>query len=123
MLLTRIQALPRRILTAAKQKARTHEVDPRTFVALYVLSAIPFYTGIYFILRGSGVFDIGFRDLLSFDLHRVHLSGSTVALGFLLNRLGWALPYLYVEVRGRNLGWYVHAAVWLWISLSIWTIW
>jgi hypothetical protein len=108
-----------RLLATAHRKAVDHHVNPRVFVALYLGSAVPFYLGIYLMLLGSGLFSVSWRNLLSFNLQQVHLSGGTVILGLLINRIAWALPYLYVELRGQGLAWYIHVGVWLWIVLSV----
>ena len=112
-----------RLLAIARRKAIRHHVNPRVFVALYFGSAIPFYVGIYLMLLGSGLLSISWRGLLSFKLQQVHLSGGTVLLGLLINRFAWAIPYLYVEFCGRGLAWYIHVGVWLWIVLSVISIW
>jgi hypothetical protein len=96
-------------------RAEAYGVDARILVALYVASAIPFYAGILLMISGSGLGSLGFRELLSFEYRQLDFSSHAVVAGLVLNRLAWAMPYLYIELRGRRLRWYFHAGVWFWI--------
>lgn len=83
---------------------------------------IPFYAGIALILYGSGIGTLRLGDLLRFDSSHLDLGNGTVIAGVLLNRLAWALPYLYIACFGRGLRWYVYGGLWLWISLTAFSL-
>ncbi len=100
-------------------RAKSHNVNPMTFIIIYLFSFLPYYFGIYLMLRGSGIFSIGLGDLIRFDFSELSFTNSSLIWGLLINRLAWASPYLYIEVVGKNLRWYVHLGIWVWISGSI----
>ncbi len=103
-----------------RKKAVIYGVKTKVFVFLYLISFIPYYLGIYLILKGAGVLDISFAQLIQFDLKEIELKGSLIVWGFLINRISWALPYLYIQIKGRKkLPWYIHGLIWLWIILSV----
>jgi hypothetical protein len=118
-----VAARASRFVAWATATAETHHVSPRVLIALYVFSVIPFYLGIFLILWGSGIGMLSIRGLLSLKLHDLDFGSRAAIAGLIVNRLAWALPYLYIEAFGRNLRWYFHAGVWLWISLATVSIW
>ena len=107
-----------RVVAWGQGKAEAYGVNPRVLIGLYVFSVIPFYTGIFMMVSGSGIGLLTLRGLLRFNYHDLDFGSRTAVAGLLLNRLAWALPYLYVELFGRRLKWYFHAGIWLWISLA-----
>jgi len=101
------------------QRAEKYNVSPVVFLALYFFSFLPYYLGVYLILRGSGFFLVNAGDLIRFNFSGIDLNNALVIGGFCLNRLSWALPYLYIEIVGKGLRWYIHLGIWIWISGSM----
>jgi hypothetical protein len=107
------------VLSWVRARAERHGVNPRVLVMLYVLSIVPFYVGIALMLWGSGVTSLSWASVRGFDLGHLELGSRMVVAGLLINRLAWAMPYLYIEMYGTNLKWYVHVGIWAWISAAI----
>jgi len=80
------------------EKAQKHGVKPKIFIIIFLLSFIPYYGGIIIASKG----------LIAGDIR-------LTILGLLTNRVAWASPYLYVEIWGKNLRWYIHFLVWVYI--------
>lgn len=108
-----------RQLQRLNQKALRYQVNPFVFILLYVVSFIPYYLGVYLMIRGSGLLSIDWRDLIHFKFSQIDSNNNLVLWGFLVNRLGWTLPYLYIEIKGRGLRWYVHLALVVWLLSSV----
>lgn len=107
------------VYSRLRQRALRHNVNPTIFIVIYIASFLPYYLGIYLVLRGSGILSIGFWDLISFDFSGLTFRNPWIIWGLLINRLAWAIPYLYLEIAGRGLRWYLHCAIWMWISGSL----
>jgi len=101
------------------QRAEKYNVSPFVFLILYFSSLLPYYLGIYFILRGSGLLSVNLSDLIHFDFSGLDINNTLAVGGLCINRLAWALPYLYIEMVGKGLHWYIHLGIWAWISGSI----
>jgi hypothetical protein len=112
-------ALPKRTVSNVQRKALEYQVNPRIFWSLYAVSFLPFHAGIYLMLSGSGIVCFNLHSFLHFDFQHIDITRRQVILGLLVNRFGWLLPYLYVEIFGRKLPWYFHAAIWFWIVISV----
>lgn len=112
-----------RFVAWATRTAEAHHVNPRVLIGLYAFSVIPFYAGIFLILWGSGIGMLSFRGLLQLKLHDLDFGSRAAIAGLIVNRLAWALPYLYIEIFGRNLRWYFHLGIWLWIAMATVNIW
>ncbi len=108
-----------RILEKLNEKASYYQISPRVFIGLYFFSFVPFYLGIYLILLGLGIKVDSIIDLVAKRNFQINFSNSLIIWGALINRLAWALPYLYIQFFGRNLKWYYHALIWLWIGFSV----
>lgn len=80
------------------QATAVYGVNPAVFVGLYLFSFLPFYYGVFRILRGAK-----------------RRSLNEAASGFAVNRFAWALPYLYVLVFGKNLPTLVTVLVLVWV--------
>lgn len=101
------------------QKARQHNVNPVIFISIYLSSLIPYYFGVYLMLKGSGILNMGLKDFVHFVPGKnPNFNINLIFLGFLINRLGWAIPFLYIEFWGKGLRWYIHLGIWVWILLS-----
>lgn len=107
------------VLSWVRARAERHGVNPRLLVMLYVLSIVPFYVGIALMLWGSGVTSLSWASVRGFDFGHIELGSRMVVAGLLINRLGWAMPLVYIEIFGTNLKWYVHVGIWAWISAAI----
>jgi len=101
------------------QRARQHNVNPTLFIVIYLFSFLPYYFGIYLMLKASGLLAVSWGDLVRFEFGGLCPDNALMIGGLCLNRLAWAMPYLYIEVVGKGLRWYVHLAIWTWISGSI----
>ena len=101
------------------QRAQKYNVKPIVFLILYLCSFLLYYFGVYLILKGSGLFSVRLSDLMRFDFSGLGINNTLVIWGLCVNRLAWALPYLYVEIMGKGLRWYIHLGVWIWIGGSI----
>jgi len=77
-------------------------VNPLIFIGLFLFSYIPFYIGVFQILRGLKRHDV----LL-------------VVRGTVVNRLAWGLPYYYVLFFGHDLPWAITALVIIWPLLTL----
>jgi len=99
-------------------KALKHNVNPLVFILLYALSFLPYYVGVYLMLRGV-LSSVSWGNLFDFDFGQLTWGSPFVIWGLLVNRLGWALPYLYVQVMGRGLRWYVHTMIAFWLLGSV----
>ena len=100
-------------------KAQKYNVNITVFIVIYIFSLFPYYLGVYLVLRGSGVFSIRFGDLTHFDFSGLSHNNNLIIWGLLINRLAWALPYLYVLLVGKGVRWYIHIGIWIWIGGSI----
>lgn len=94
-------------------------VCPRVFLALYLLSFLPYHAGLYLVVTGSGAIQYDPATALAFDWRNADFGCPAVVWGFALNRLGWLLPYLYLEWCGRNLPWWLHGLVVLWFTVTL----
>lgn len=77
-------------------------VNPLIFIALYLFSFVPFYWGVFYILKG---------------LKRHHVE--TVVKGVAVNRLAWGLPYLYVLFLGHDLPRIIIVGLVVWAIVGI----
>lgn len=107
------------IFEKLNKRANYHQINSLIFIGLYIFSFIPFYLGIYLILLGLGIGVDSISDLLNRNDLKINLNSILVIWGVLINRLAWALPYLYIEFFGKNLKWYYHILIWLWVIISI----
>lgn len=89
-----------------KQNAMKYNVNPKFFVRIYCFSFLPYYAGVVMMLIGSGVLNISLMELWRFRVIGMRLNSVLTIGGFLINRLAWALPYLYIEFKGKGLRWY-----------------
>lgn len=117
---TKLQVIARKLF----EKAEWYGVKPQIFIALYLFSFLPFYGGIYLMMKGSGIVSVAFQDLIAFKFKKLPLNNEMLIWGFLINHVGWALPYLYVAIAGKRFKWYTRAAILFWAFLLIgWKIW
>ncbi|KKQ23004.1 MAG: hypothetical protein US36_C0006G0003 [Candidatus Wolfebacteria bacterium GW2011_GWC1_37_10] len=107
------------ILEKLNKKANYYQINPLIFIGLYIFSFLPFYLGIYLILVGLGIRVDSIIDLATKKDFQIDFSSSFVVWGVLINRLAWALPYFYIEFFGKNLKWYYHILIWLWVGISV----
>jgi hypothetical protein len=112
-----IKCLPGRYFRSIHSKAAEYQVNPRIFWGLYLFSFLPYHAGIYLMLSGSGVVSFKLHSFLHFDFQHIDLTRGDVLLGLFINRFAWLMPYLYVEIFGRNVPWFLHAAIWIWIAI------
>ena len=89
-------------LSSLRRKAKEqYRVDPAIFVGLYLFSFVPFYLGLLVLGWGAA------ND-----------SVLLVVAGLILNRAGWALPYLYALFWGtvpRRIKW----LLWAWLATGL----
>lgn len=107
------------MLTSLYQQALTWGVNPLIFVCIYLFSFVPFYFGIFLILKGSHLTKITFKEIRNFRFGRISLFNGTTFLGLLINRLAWTSPYLYIEIVGKNLPASIHLLIWSWLIMGI----
>ncbi len=107
------------IILQLYQQVLKWNVNPIIFICIYLFSFLPFYSGIFLILKGSNIDRITFREFRHFDFSKISIFNSMTISGLLVNRLAWALPYLYIEIFGSNLPVSIHLAVWIWLILGI----
>jgi hypothetical protein len=67
---------------------------------IFLVAEIIFNIGIFLMLRGSGFFKIGIKNIFYFNFSQVNFSGTEVYIGFIMNRLAAFLPWLYPLVTG-----------------------
>ena len=77
-------------------------INPLIFIALYAFSFIPFYIGVFQILRGLRNHD-----------------AMLILKGLFVNRIAWCLPYWYVLFMGHDLPWVIKVPVIVW---PVWTV-
>lgn len=93
-----------------KKAVNDYHVSPKLFASLYVISFVPFYLGLFMMAEGV-----------------VRQSWLLIALGGLVNRLAFALPYLYVIFWGTltdKVGFWkirirLDVLVWVWLTASV----
>jgi len=105
--------------TRLHQRAQKLNVNSIVFLVLHLFSFLPYYLGIYLMLKGSRVLSIDLGDLIRFDFSGLGFNNALFIGGLCVNRLAWALPYLYIEIVGKGLRWYIHLGICVWISGSI----
>ncbi|MBI2798566.1 hypothetical protein HYX70_04765 [Candidatus Saccharibacteria bacterium] len=102
--------IERGIVKLRHKAINDYHVSPKTFAVLYIFSFAPFYLGLFMMAEGV-----------------VRQSWALVALGGLINRFSYALPYLYVIFWGdltEKVGiWKIrlrlNVLVWGWIVISV----
>jgi hypothetical protein len=99
-----------------EQWSAAYGVSLRVLAAIYVLSAVPIWGGAAIMLAGSGIL----KGLASFPatFRECDFRNGVVIAGAVIHLLGWLSPYLYLEIAGRNLPWFVHAVVTLFLGLG-----
>ncbi len=90
--------------------ALTYNVDLSTFFLIYFISFLPFYLGYFLIIYGST------RNLSWRDVYKLNLKGNLnwtpqVETGLYIHLFGRAMPYIYVFIWGRNISWWIYAAL------------
>jgi len=107
------------IFEKLNKKANYYQINSLIFIGLYVFSFVPFYLGIYLILMGLGISINSITDLVAKRDFQIDFSSTLVVWGVLINRLAWALPYLYIQFFGKDLKWYYHALILFWVCLTV----
>ncbi len=88
------------VITAAWEQAIEWNVSPLVFVGLLFATLYHYYKGWFLMARG----------IISCD-------GQMVARGFRLNRIMWAIPYLYVLAFGRGYPWWIPVGILSWLVI------
>lgn len=101
------------------RKAKEYGVNPKIFLTLYLFSFLPFYGGVYLMVKGAGITSVTFRNLIAFKVEKLQINNELIFWGFLVNQAGWTLPYLYVVMAGRRFKWYIRLALVLWAFLLL----
>lgn len=78
-----------------------YKVSFKVFAFLYILSFVPFYAGLFLATQGA-----------------IKKSAYLVILGLIINRLAWALPYLYPYFFGQ-LPKKIRLGILLWMASGI----
>ena len=110
--------MPRKVADGWKKLERTaaaYRVNLRVLAAIYLFSFIPVWGGAALMIGASGLLDHGFRS----PLRACDFRNGTVMAGAGIHMVGWLLPYLYIEIRGKGLPWYAHAGVALLLGLGV----
>ena len=84
-----------------RKAVEEYHVKFEIFIGLYVFSFLPFYLGIFMTVQGT--------------LNNAWL---IAVLGVIINRLAWALPYLYPLLYG-TLPKKLQIGIWLWIASGV----
>jgi hypothetical protein len=84
-----------------RKAVEEYHVKFEIFIGLYVFSFLPFYLGIFMTVQGT--------------LNNAWL---IAVLGVIINRLAWALPYLYPLVYG-TLPRKLKIGIWVWIASGV----
>lgn len=95
-----------------------YNVNPYVFISLFFVS-LPFYYGGYYLMIKIGYmyFKETYRAGQKFNINQlVQIKGFTK--GLVINRFGWALPYLYLMAFGKNLPVWVYILIIFWIGLT-----
>lgn len=87
------------IARSINQTVADYGVNPLIFIAIYVVSYLPYLWGVYWLGKGIR-----------------HRNNTHIIQGAAVNRLGWAAPYAYVIIYGHSL------PIWFFVSLVAWTI-
>jgi uncharacterized protein with PQ loop repeat len=95
------------------QQADNYGVNMWLFMGLYVSSILPFYYGI-----GLMITSVHHSREYRWNL-RLHLRAPQFRWGYVVNRLAWAYPYLYLMVAGTNLPFLVWAGLVVWVAGGI----
>ncbi|MBI4948382.1 hypothetical protein HY844_02410 [Candidatus Berkelbacteria bacterium] len=67
-----------------------------TITILFIFSEIAFNLGILIMLRASGIFKIKLKDLLTFNFSKIKIKSKLFFLGFGINRISAAVPWIYI---------------------------
>ncbi len=93
--------IERSVIKLRHKAVDEYHVKPGLFVTLYALSFVPFYIGLFVMAEGA-----------------VRHSWILVGVGGLVNRLAFAMPYLYPIFWG-TLPKKLKVLVWAWITISV----
>ena len=96
-------------LSKIRLLAKRHNLSPKVFIALYFFSFLPFYLGIALMTLA----------VKSAAVNKAFHFKPLFLIGFIINQLAWALPYLYIVIKGKNINWKISGLVWGWIIGSI----
>jgi len=99
------------------QLAQTYNLDAATFIIIYLASFIPIYLGAFLILYGS-TRNLSWRDIFSLKIKEGLIFGTHAKVGLVLHIFGWAMPYLYIFIMGRNLPFWVYICLVVLFGLS-----
>lgn len=89
-----------KIIIASDVINEKYNINVRVAAIFFLISEILFNIGIFVILKGSGIFKIGFKQLRSFRLKTISFRSRQVYIGFLINRLAAIIPWLYIVIAG-----------------------
>lgn len=90
------------LISSYWEKAESYSVNPAIFVGLLLITFVPYYWSWSVVLRKA--------------MKRQWLGFFEVVI---VNRLIWALPWVYVYVVGENYPWWVRPAIIIWGGLAL----